>query len=477
MTSSRLPDPSSALRPPGAVTWIVRTLEKAGHETWAVGGSVRDALAGVASQDWDLATHARPGEMRKLFRRTVPIGIEHGTVGILARDGTLYEVTTFRQDVETTGRHATVRFAETLEEDLSRRDFTINAIAWHPLRNELRDPFGGAEDLGRKVLRTVGEPHERFEEDYLRILRALRFAGTYSLTIEDSTWTALCDGVRHMLILSAERIREELMKVLSKAPRPSVAMELYAGSGAIEVLYPELAACFGLTRSRVGSREAAGAHPATATRPADATGRPDALSPAARLSWTETLGIVDALAPSRPLLRLAALLREAGVAGSLALMERLRFSNAAIDEVAKLVSASEGRRLPLPPENTPPAEIRRWLSRVGPEQLPALTRLAIAGVRARCAPASPGARDDTRNEARELVRRWRRIREELRGGPPLTVDDLALDGKDLIRMGYKPGPRFGRVLRELLDEVIEQPEKNVRDVLADLARERIEGDA
>ena len=122
---------------PPAVRWVARTLEEAGHETWAVGGAVRDVLLGRPAGDWDLATHATPKEVRRLFKRTVPLGIEHGTVGVLARDGTMYEVTTFRRDVETDGRHAVVSFAETIQEDLARRDFTVNAIAWHPLREEL----------------------------------------------------------------------------------------------------------------------------------------------------------------------------------------------------------------------------------------------------------------------------------------------------------------------------------------------------
>src|SRR5690606_27017200 len=169
------------LRPPGAVRWIARRLESAGFETWAVGGAVRDALRGEHPGDWDLATAARPGDVRRLFRRTVPIGIEHGTVGVLGKDGHLYEVTTFRRDVETFGRRARVAFADTLDEDLGRRDFTINAVAWHPLRGALHDPHGGVRDLREGVLRTVGDAAARFAEDRLRVLRALRFAGRFDL--------------------------------------------------------------------------------------------------------------------------------------------------------------------------------------------------------------------------------------------------------------------------------------------------------
>ena len=205
---------------PKAVGWIARTLEDAGFETWAVGGAVRDALLGVESVDWDLATRARPEQVRSLFPRTVPVGVEHGTIGVLARDGTMYDVTTFRRDVETHGRHATVEFADRLDDDLSRRDFTINSVAWHPLRDELYDPFGGVEDLERGVLRTVGSPADRLAEDYLRVLRALRFAGRFELTVDPTTWDALCAATSQLGVLSPERVRED------GAPR-SCCAELY----------------------------------------------------------------------------------------------------------------------------------------------------------------------------------------------------------------------------------------------------------
>ncbi len=214
---------------PPAVCWIVRTLENAGYETWAVGGAVRDVLRGRPSGDWDLATRAHPTQVRRLFKRTVPIGVDHGTVGVLARDGVMYEVTTFRRDVETDGRHAVVVFADDIREDLARRDFTVNAIAWHPLRAELLDPFGGVADLDAHVLRTVGAPEERFREDYLRILRALRFAGLFSLEIEAETWKALRGLVDHVTSLSAERIRDELLKVLDADPSPGHALRPVRG--------------------------------------------------------------------------------------------------------------------------------------------------------------------------------------------------------------------------------------------------------
>ncbi|HSH75893.1 MAG TPA: CCA tRNA nucleotidyltransferase, partial [Longimicrobiales bacterium] len=317
---------------PPAVRWIARTLEKAGHETWAVGGAVRDVLLGRPSGDWDLATSAHPKDVRRIFRRTVPLGLEHGTVGVLARDGTMYEVTTFRRDVETDGRHAVVAFAHTIGEDLARRDFTFNAVAWHPLREELRDPFGGLADLEARVLRTVGAPEERFREDYLRILRALRFAGLFGLEIEAATWSALSALVGHLRGLSAERVRDELLKVLDADSAPARALDLYARSGALAVLYPELEA---LRSSAEGSGTAA--------------------------AWTLSTETAAELPPGRPLLRLSALVRELPRADVAALLIRLRLSKAQVDETARRAGAA-----PLPAPGEGDWALRRWLSATGP---------------------------------------------------------------------------------------------------------------
>jgi tRNA nucleotidyltransferase (CCA-adding enzyme) len=144
------------IEPPAAVADLTAVLERAGFETWCVGGAVRDALLGHAHLDWDLATRATPNEVRKVFRRTVPVGVEFGTVGVFDRDGRMHEVTTFRRDVRTDGRHAEVEFGASLNDDLARRDFTINAIAYSPSLQELRDPFGGRDDLQRGLIRCVG---------------------------------------------------------------------------------------------------------------------------------------------------------------------------------------------------------------------------------------------------------------------------------------------------------------------------------
>ena len=437
------------LHPPGFVRWAARTLEDAGYETWAVGGAIRNALLGLPSGDWDLATRARPEVVRGLFRKTVPVGIEHGTVGVLTREGTLLEVTTFRRDIETFGRKAVVEFAETVEEDLSRRDFTVNAIAWHPLTSRVLDPFGGEKDLRQGVIRTVGDPRERFSEDYLRVLRGLRFSGRFRFLIDEATWKALVASTPHLGILSPERVREELMKVLSGDPRPSGTLSLYGVSGVLQALYPEVAAARGCWRIN----------------------REEDL-------WTHTLLLVDALPQWRPTLRLAAFFHGVGAPESpreeegrgptdvdpqarareraAALMFRLRFSNAEIRTVTELIQGG----LDAPVELEDPPGVRRWLHRADPDHLPSLARLWVAKARLDCRRWGMAYRP--------LVRLLRRLRAEVHSGAPLRSTDLALDGRDLISLGLKPGPRFSEILGGLMELVLEEPHLNRSDLLREV---------
>lgn len=425
--------------PPEAVLWIVTTLEDAGYETWVVGGAIRDLLLGNAAGDWDLATRANPEQIMATFRRTVPVGVDHGTVGVLGRDRTLYEVTTFRRDVETQGRHAVVEFSDTIEEDLARRDFTFNAIAWHPLRGELLDPSGGRGDLDARVLKTVGVPAERFAEDYLRVLRALRFSGQFGCDIEAETWGALCDAVPHLGILSAERVREELMKVLTKAETPSVALGLYERSGALHGLYPELSDALALPDGR----------------PLEAV-----------------LAVCDAVPRSQPLVRLAIFLSPLADEGSRAagvvhgrvegLLVRLRCSNAETKRVSGLV-ANRARGVP----SLDPVDIRRWLFRTDPALFPDMARIWLAEARAGLDPISDGGASPEES----VVERVRAIRNVLASTPPLSISDLALDGADLQAMGLKPGPVFGEIFERLLQHVLEHPEANTKDTLEGMVGE------
>lgn len=442
------------LQAPAGVLEIADRLESAGFEAWAVGGAVRDAILQHAAEDWDLATSARPEQVRRLFRRTVPVGIEHGTVGVFASDRVMYEVTTYRRDVETFGRHAVVEFADSIEEDLSRRDFTFNAIAWHPRTERVLDPFAGLEDLRAHRLRTVGQPAQRFAEDYLRVLRALRFAGHFELEIDESTWRALVQAVPHLPELSAERVREELWKVLGKTRRASIALELYHRSGALATLLPELAATVGVDVNAAPGRDA----------------------------WQLAIAAVDALPASRPLLRVVALLHNVGmpaartrdlrggwrytghetIGGRKAteIMRRLKASNAEIERVATLVSLQTA----LFPPDAPPAGIRRWLVHVTPALVRDLFRLRIALCRA----------DPQPRAGRDLLERWRLAHRVLLEHPPLSLADLAVSGSELKALGFEPGPRFGELLRALLDRVLDDPSLNTRAHLLALLRDELE---
>jgi tRNA nucleotidyltransferase (CCA-adding enzyme) len=438
------------LDPPSAVRRIAHRLEEAGFETWAVGGAVRDRVLGRPAGDWDLATRARPPQVRKLFRKTVPLGIEHGTVGVI-EGGKLYEVTTFRRDVETFGRHAVVEFADRIEDDLARRDFTINALAWHPPSGRLFDPFQGRRDLEARTLRTVGNPADRFAEDYLRVLRALRFAGHFDLAIDPPTWEALKEATPYLGQLSAERVREELVKVLSQIRPASRSLDLYQSSGALAELFPELHAL-------VGERPAPGQ---------------DDL-------WTTTLRAVDALPTSRPTLRLAALLHAVGMPPARTrdlrggwrytghevlgarkaedVMRRLKASNAETERVTRLVRHQRD----LYPPDAPGAGVRRWLRDVGVDLVNDLFRLRFALWRAE----NPGGgRPD------DLLERVAMARRAVRSRPALSTSDLALTGHDLRKLGLPPGPRFGEILNDLLERVIDDPALNERTTLEAIVRE------
>jgi tRNA nucleotidyltransferase (CCA-adding enzyme) len=430
------------MRPPRTFSDVSNRLEDAGFEAWAVGGAIRDHFLGVDrvdlgvdTVDWDLATSARPNQVVDLFRRTVPLGIEHGTVGVLDPDGVMYQVTTFRRDVETDGRHAVVAFAESIDEDLARRDFTINAIAWRERTDELRDPWDGRSDLEARVLRAVGEPAERFAEDYLRVLRGLRFAGVYELTMDPPTREALEEAVSGLDRLSAERVREELVKVLAAAS-PSDTLHLYRDTGVLSTWYPEL---------DLHADEAA---------------------------WDEALAAIDIINRSRGLLRLCRLIlvlptepseesgNDPGLVAAETMLKRLKFSGAEQRRVLHLYQ----HFLPFISPVDSSAHIREWLSEIGPGTERDLFRLHFASARA--------ARAE--DAMRALVFVWRRAHEERLSGAPIERADLAVDGNDVLSLGMPRGPLVGLLLEELHALVLEDPELNTRDELLEKARELID---
>lgn len=295
------------------VSEIAGTLEGAGHEVWVVGGALRDHLLGAEQGDLDLATSATPEQVQALFPRTVPVGIKYGTVGVLDRRRHLHEVTTFRRDVETDGRHAVVAFGVSLEDDLSRRDFTFNAIAYHPSRHEWADPHSGLADLRAGLVRAVGDPAARFREDYLRILRAIRFAARFGFEIEPDTWRAAVEAAPGLAGLSAERVREEWFKGLETAQSVPRLVELWHGVRAAATWMPDLR------------------HPYPGSDPA-----PEPRDPV----------VLTMLACQDP----AAALR------------RLRASN---QDLGRAVAAGERPRAP---DSLDPADVRRWMAAAGDAQ-------------------------------------------------------------------------------------------------------------
>jgi tRNA nucleotidyltransferase (CCA-adding enzyme) len=385
---------------PEEVTAIARRLEDAGHEAWCVGGAVRDTLLGDVQKDFDLATSATPDQVQALFPRTVAVGVKYGTVGVLDRDRVLHEVTTFRHDVRTDGRHAEVAYGVSLDEDLARRDFTVNAIAYHPLRAEWRDPFAGAEDLARRRLRAVGDPAARFREDYLRVLRALRFAARLEFVIDPATWDAAAAAAAGLGQLSAERVRDEWVKGLATTRSLRRLLSLWRKSGAAAVWLPEL-----------WSAEEVEAWPG----------------------------------PDAPTRRDPVVLTALCCHGPVAVLARLRMSNADLARGAALVAGTPE------PAGTTAREVRRWLAAVD------------------------GAADD-------LMELW-----QLRHGQPfpwaaavaearalevpLQRGDLAVTGKDLLDAGITAGPLVGQVLERLLALVVDDPTLNVRETLLARAKE------
>jgi tRNA nucleotidyltransferase (CCA-adding enzyme) len=233
---------------PAEVLKIATQLEDAGFETWCVGGAIRDNLLDLENHDFDLTTAAPPAAVQKLFKRTVPVGIEHGTVAVLDSANRPHEVTTFRKDIQTDGRHAVVEFGVSLIDDLARRDFTINAIAYHPIRHEWRDPFHGEQDLDKKLIRSVGDPNWRFQEDYLRILRALRFSARFEFRIHARTLEAAKANAQGLAQLSAERVRDEWFKGIQTAKKLSKLVALWRDVGATRIWLPELGDASGVDK-------------------------------------------------------------------------------------------------------------------------------------------------------------------------------------------------------------------------------------
>ena len=378
---------------PGAAALLTR-LHAAGHAAYAVGGCVRDSLLGQIPHDWDLCTSATPEQVLELFGEAhcIPTGLQHGTVTV-KHGGELYEITTFRTEgAYSDGRHPDhVAFVPDVKEDLARRDFTINAMAYNA-EEGLIDPFGGQSDLAAGIVRAVGEPQRRFEEDALRILRLYRFAARFGFAIDPATGQAARALCRHLDCVSEERIAEELSRLLA-APAPGAYLE----AEVLAVIFPEL----------------------------DAAELP------------ESRRILDALEPGMEHVpvRLAALLCPLGEAGARAALKRLKCSNALTGTVATLVrEAAAGM-----PGAALTLTARRFLSRYDLATITDLTALCSAQH-----PEQAEAFAALQQEAARLVETNACCR----------INQLAVNGRDLMDAGIRPGPGLRRVLDALLEQVL-----------------------
>ena len=378
---------------PGAAALLTR-LHAAGHAAYAVGGCVRDSLLGQTPHDWDLCTSATPEQVLKLFGEAhcIPTGLQHGTVTV-KHGGELYEITTFRTEgAYSNGRHPDhVAFVPDVKEDLARRDFTINAMAYNA-EEGLIDPFGGQSDLAVGIVRAVGEPQRRFEEDALRILRLYRFAARFGFAIDPATGQAARALCRHLDCVSEERIAEELSRLLA-APAPGAYLE----AEVLAVIFPEL----------------------------DAAELP------------ESRRILDALEPGMEHVpvRLAALLCPLGEAGARAALKRLKCSNALTGTVATLVREAAAEM----PGAALTLTARRFLSRYDLATITDLTALCSARH-----PEQAEAFAALQQEAARLVETNACCR----------INQLAVNGRDLMDAGIRPGPGLRRVLDALLEQVL-----------------------
>ncbi len=447
---------------PPKAQFILDTIAAAGFEAYVVGGCVRDCLLGRVPQDWDIAASAEPGRVQALFRHTIATGIQHGTVTVML-EGDGFEITTYRIDGKyKDGRHPDeVTFTPCLMEDLRRRDFTINAMAYSREAG-LVDLFGGLADLRAKRIRCVGNAEERFGEDALRMLRAIRFSAQLGYEIEESTGRAIVQMAEHLRQISAERIQAELVKLLI-SDHPDYLRKAYQ-MGVTRVILPEFDAMMETPQNHPHHQYSVGEH---------------------------TLHALSEVEPDKDL-RLAMLLHDVAKPQCLAVdengishfhghpavgermahavLKRLRFDNATIHTVCRLVQYHDYGNADY--RNTDDHSglkqdmkmVRRAINRVGEDIFPKLLQVKRADVLAQSR--------YLREEKLQNIARWESLYEAVLAERQCTsLKDLAVTGADLIAAGRKPGKGLGDILNALLELVLEHPEYNRKDLLLEKARE------
>ena len=428
---------------PQKVQHILSILNDRGHKAYAVGGCIRDSLLGKAPQDWDITTSAPPEEILSAFPKTVPTGLKHGTVTVLA-GGESFEVTTFRIDgvYENHRSPESVTFTEDIREDLARRDFTVNAMAYHPGEGFV-DPFGGRQDLSLGLLRAVGDPETRFDEDALRILRAFRFSAQTGFSIEENTLAAAAKMAPLLSSVSAERIRDELLKILL-SDRPGILSQM-DDLGVLPLILPEFSALRGVTQN-------------TKYHVFDV--------------FDHSLRVIENV-PKTPVLRLAALLHDTGkpakkttddkgtdhfyghpaVSTTLAeaVLLRLKLDNKTIAQVKTLVAHHDYRFAETA------HSVRKLASRVGQELFLPLLSL----MRADAMGQNPALLSERLAHYERIEALYQTI---LADGDALSLADLAISGNDLLAAGYR-GKEIGNALARALELVLLDPKENEKEIL------------
>lgn len=436
------------LRIPEKAEIILHTLEEAGYEAYVVGGCVRDSILGRSPDDWDITTSAKPEEVKALFRRTVDTGLIHGTVTVmLDKEG--FEVTTYRVDGEyEDGRHPKeVSFTASLEEDLKRRDFTINAMAYNPKRG-LVDLFGGVQDMENRIIRCVGNPLERFTEDALRILRAVRFSAQLGFSIEGETLKAISVLAPNLKYVSAERIQVELLKLLV-SPHPDYLRTAYEAGITKEIL-PEFDRCMETEQNTPHHCYNVGEHTlhSLLNIRADKVLRLTMLlhdfgKPVVKRTDEDGRDHFKTHGPE-------------GEKMAVSILRRLKMDNDTIRKVRSLIKWHDYR-----PKGEA-VSVRKAISLIGEELFPLYLEVQKADILAQSA--------YRREEKFARLTAVSALYEEiLDRGQCISLKTMALTGRDLIDAGYTPGKELGEILEKLLVHVLENPEDNKKEILLKLA--------
>lgn len=439
---------------PEKARYIIKTIMEAGFEAYVVGGCVRDSVLGRKPEDWDITTSAKPQQVKALFPRTIDTGIQHGTVTVmLDKEG--FEVTTYRIDgkYEDSRHPKEVTFTPNLVEDLKRRDFTINAMAYNEEAG-LVDIFGGMEDIGRKMIRCVGAAEERFSEDALRMMRAIRFSAQLGYTIEENTLKAISVLAPNLRQISAERIQAELTKLLVSG-HPDYLGTAYE-AGVTRIILPEFDKAMETQQNHPHHKYSVGEH---------------------------TLCSLTYV-PAQKALRLAMLFHDIGKPETISvdnegithfhghaavseemtkkILRRLRFDNETVFMVSRLVRYHDYGNSVEPDMRI----VRRAVNKIGEDAFPLLFEVKKADILAQS--------EYMREDKLTRLERWQQLYQKiLEKGQCVSLKTLAVTGSDLIAIGMRPGKEIGEMLRQLLELVLENPESNTKELLLEEASRRI----